>query len=323
MARTWPSGDGVLWFQSATEELSIDPDAVDYLGLSKVANLNTATEAPENLRKIVRRGENGITRRGRNLVRSSCALLERAYGNNCLSFLTLTIPGSASATEAVAERWASVVNRLKVSLRRLLAERGLPDFLVGVVEIQTERFLATGGMPLHLHIVLVGRKSRYEGWRISPGEFRSVWERALKPCNIDPGAVGFRASVDVQAVRVSAAGYLGKYLSKGSLAVQQVREVNEGLVELLPSSWYLITEKMREICLQHVAYGRDHGEAIAAILESKLCDRLVSWHRAVDILGHDGTRIATAVMYCLTADGRALLGVQEPIPGAFTYPVVE
>lgn len=322
VARTWPSGDGTLWSEAAGLDIATDPDTSTPIGLSIVPNFNNPQDGPQEVTKLARYGGAGITRYGRHMVRSGSALLEKSYGIDCLSFITCTIPGNPSDTAAVAKDWGRVTNRFMVSLRRELAGLGMPDYVIGCTEIQEQRFLATGGMPLHLHLVVVGRKTARSHWKLQASRLRELWGRAV--CSV-PGVsqeLEFGASCDIQKVKKSAAAYLGKYLSKGSASVEAIRTQTPELIDLLPSQWWLCSRAMRVAVLQHVAYGSTHAEAIDQMMQSKRRELFFRWVANVPILDAQGGKITSVTCYSLSEAGKVLLGIGGPAPGYFAYPPV-
>lgn len=322
VARTWPSGDGTLWSEAPGLDIGTDPDICTPIGLSIVPNSNSVQDGPLEVRRLARYGGKGITRYGRHMVRSGALLLEQAYKPECLSFITTTIPGDAAITEIAAKEWSRITHRFMVSLRRELAMNGLPDYVIGCTEIQEKRFLASGGMPLHLHLVIVGRKGPRTNWKVTANRLRELWARAVLAVPSIPSGLDFKASVDCQKVKVSAASYLGKYLSKGSGAVESIREANPELLEFLPQQWWVSTDAMKRAVLQHVAYGVDHAQAIDQMLQSKRRELFFRWVANVPIVDAAGGRITSVTCFSLTDKGKALLGLERPIAGYFEYPPI-
>lgn len=188
---------------------------------------------PSNYHK--RRGLNGITSRGSRLVRNTAYLLQKKYGRKRLSFLTLTVPPLGDDGERkVCDSWSDIVRLFGQWLKRSLRERGLPESYVGVTEIQEKRWRNRGEVGLHLHIVFVGRKTVGDGWSFSPGDFRGRW------CQLLSHVVGYSvrsSSVEnLQMVKKSASGYLGKYMSKGVMIVGEIAEAKGE--EYIPKAWY-------------------------------------------------------------------------------------
>lgn len=203
------------------------------LDLPNLSNLHEASEPSQSRR----RGAKGITSHGRSLVRDAALWLQEKYGRQHLSFLTLTIPPEC-LVPVVVQQWSDLTRKLRQRLQRLLLSRGLPPQLVGVVEIQEKRGRSASGLPpLHWHFVFCGR-NKYESWKITPVEVKELWLDLLH------AHTGVRSdahsSVDIRRVEKDAAGYLGKYMSKGS------KSCSEYDIDVLPASWYLCTTELRK-----------------------------------------------------------------------------
>lgn len=138
------------------------------LGLSNLAK----SETPKSIR-----GQKGISSYGRQLTRDSVTCLERDHGRECLSFVTLTLPPCAIAE--VTPSFSYAVELFKRWLHRKQHEAGLPCELIGVAEIQENRYLNEGGVPLHEHIVFVGRH-RQGNWIVSPNDITQAWLRCCR-----------------------------------------------------------------------------------------------------------------------------------------------
>lgn len=313
-ARTYLDGSGCMWEVAAHGRRSpLDPDEAVIIGLSKVSNLNTGNhESQEEKTLVVKKGLNGITRRGKHLVKSGGKYLEEGSRPKTVVFATCTLPGGPEATLEAAAAWPAIVNRFRVSMSRELGKHGLPPHFLGVTEIQERRFLREGGMPLHLHFVFIGRHHQYQPWAITCDRMRLLWARAVSGGDtareIDPS--DWKPSVDMQMVRSSVAGYLGKYMSKGVKAIQTVTKENPVLVEFLPSHWYFCTEGLRKAVDRKTAYGEIHADAIAAMVTGPRPELFFRWIKEVEIVGGTGERITTVLCYDLTRHAMEMLGIQ-------------
>jgi len=321
-ARTYLDGSGCLWEVVARKGRSpLDPDEAVILGLSKVSNFNTGLhESQEERVLVVQRGLNGITRRGKHLVKSGGRYLEEGGRPKTVVFATCTLPGDAKATLEAAAEWPSIVNRFLTSMRRELANNNLPTHVLGVTEIQEKRFLREGGMPLHLHFVFLGRQNQYQPWAISCDRMRVLWARAVSggAGAESPDMDEWRSSVDLQMVRHSVAGYLGKYMSKGVSAIQTVTRENPELVEFLPRHWYFCTGALRRAVDGRTAYGETHAEAIAAMAKNSRSELFFRWVKEVEIVGSAGERVAVVLCYDLTRRAMEMLGIQVVEGEAFS-----
>lgn len=216
------------------------------LGLSLVANSHRGGEQPPVRAK---RGESGITSHGKKLVRNGCKTLQDTAGRQNLTFWTVTLPNvSKRDAETIAENWANIVRVLMQRLGRMLRKAGLPAISVGVTEVQAKRFASSGVLCLHLHVVFQGRH-RFRSWAYSPEDFDRCWKEVLAPyLELTQDEYEWSASSNVQRVKRSAEGYLGKYMSKGKEDCRLYREA--GYTGVFPSSWYTISNSLRRAVLR-------------------------------------------------------------------------
>lgn len=171
---------------------------------------------------------------GARTVRNGAFLLQETYGRQHIGFYTFTLPWvDACAEYRAGIEWAEIVRQFLQSAVRLLRAAGLSTSYVACSEIQPGRFKARGGMPLHLHLLMVGRKPGCT-WAISSDQWRELWRRAVTNRCPEFQLCGWKASVDTEMVKKSAEGYLGKYMSKGSAFVAAVLKEDPGLAEFLP-----------------------------------------------------------------------------------------
>lgn len=260
MARVWPDGDFCLWGER--RDVMYDPEMDVPLGLSKVANSHK-TEGKEQ--EAVIRGLKGVTKYGQRMVRNAAYLMQKKYGPRQLAFLTVTIPGSPEDTFEVSRRWSEIVRRYQQELKRMLERKGLPGDIVGVTEIQPKRFKREGGMPLHLHLIFRAAVSDFQ-WAFKSSDYQKVWERVVSTvCPFMKGK-SFVSSSNCQRVKETAAGYLGKYMSKGEKDIAEILEDCPGVIEALPSSWYNMTQNLRHAVKVNSAYGESAGRLIESWL---------------------------------------------------------
>jgi hypothetical protein len=217
---------------SGIEKVLQDVESRKPLGSSNLSNLHRE--------KTIPRGRHGITSKGRRTLVEGCTLLQEMYGRDRLSFLTLTLPDRSSACSST--EWTYAVKLLRQSLVKELKKHNLPAHLIGCVEIQPKRFERDGGLPLHLHIVMVGRH-RNGAWLICPEVFTRLWHNAIDVATgINTEDIEWNAAANVQRVKKSASGYIGKYVSKGSKEVAKVIASGQG--ESLPHHWYVCTRNL-------------------------------------------------------------------------------
>lgn len=217
-----------------------DSPPVDPLGLSLLAKSHRG-----------KRGSKGISRYSARMVRNAAFLLQRKYGRSRLSFLTYTLPSlSPEEWEVVCAGWSEIVRVVLQRLRRNLVRCGLPDYVVSVTELQEGRLKRDRVPGLHLHILFVGRKEG-KGWSLKPSEVRSFWMSALESClGYSLPMDRMKASENIQQVRKSAEGYLGKYMTKGSKSIELARSLCPSMS--LPSSWSNLSASLRNLVLARV-----------------------------------------------------------------------
>ena len=218
------------------EHLTVDGDDFGsaHMGLSDGTN---SRRLPLNrVQKRAKRGSKGITAYNKRMVKSCCFLLERDHSKNCLSFLTATLPAFATPEELklICSSWSKLVSRMVEELGRLLARRGYCTDMVYITEIQEDRYANRGEVAPHLHLVMVGKKSRWQkGYAISKLEVRLIWERLLS--NILGRKITCIAATRVERPKKSLQGELGSYLSKGGKMIEQI--IKDGHGDQLPSSY--------------------------------------------------------------------------------------
>lgn len=183
-----------------------------------------------------RKGSRGMSGKARRKVKGSVYLLEERYGRDNLSFLTLTLPGlSSEGLRALCANWGPIVHRFKAWLNSRLKSHGLEGRYVYCTEVQEKRLERTGDIALHLHMVFVGRKTRYQPWVVTPNEIREAWRRALQ-AHVEGLTDDSPLVVNIQRVEKTVVSYLGKYLSKGASVTRQIVEAGRG--DELPSEWW-------------------------------------------------------------------------------------
>lgn len=208
---------------------------------------------------VPKRGTKGLTAHGKRVLRNAAWRLQRLYGKHCLSFVTLTMP-SVTYEESwyVSSNWAEICRIFYQKLGRRLEAAGLPSSYLGCTELQPERSEREGHPALHLHFVVVGRRSRREGWALTPGDFRSLWSSVLG--DYFSGEKDWGACENVQQVKRDVSAYLSKYLSKGISMARPPRSDETGWS--LPTSWYNCSLELRRWVLDNV---RSHPRIIEAI----------------------------------------------------------
>lgn len=234
------------------------------LDLTLLNNLLGGITPPHQTPTRQRYGLKGMTSEARRKVRASAFLLQDRYGKERLSFVTLTVPplGDVQSERLLASRWHDALRYLLGRLKRLLRERGLPRTLVGVCEIQVKRYAASGQFPLHVHLVLVGRKKKRGGWEIHYSEFRKAWAEVLE------GIVGHpietRYLENVKGVEKDAGNYLGKYMSKSQNEVEKV--IEDGNEWMLPKQWWFSSKEMKDFLKSRTYRGQSTGRLLETLV---------------------------------------------------------
>lgn len=301
--RVFPNGEFSIWEEKKSIKVEPPPEQPDYLGLSllpishRVA-LGVAQPPPDR----APRGQKGITRHGARTVRNAAFLLQQQYGLDRLGFYTMTLPRvSASAEYAAGREWAEIVRRFLQSIGRLLSAAGLPTSYVGCTEIQEGRYARYGGLPLHLHVVFVGKKPR-KSWAIHSDQWRLLWRRAvLARCPEFEGA-SFKASVDTVQVKKTVEGYLGKYMSKGVAALGPLLAEDPGLAEFLPKAWWCCSRNLRGAIGRRITGGNKSALRLARDVRSG--DSRVDHASEIKVQLADGATVRVAIAGRLSAEGR-------------------
>lgn len=192
-------------------------------------------------------GEGGITTYGRRMVSSAATILQQEWGRRCTGFGTLTLPPMSAQIEAhVCADWANLTRKFFQELRRHQRRHGGDQRYVQVTEIQEERWQKRGELGLHIHFLYKARKHAYsKNWIISADWCRDTWRRILanslgmSACEIP------KPRCELAIVKKSAAGYMGKYMSKGGKFLESIKEAVKGK-GLLPKQWWGIADTLRD-----------------------------------------------------------------------------
>jgi len=238
----------------------------------------------------IRYGTKGITSYGARRVRNACHLLENTGPKKSAVFATCTIPGlPVQEMAGLHERWNEVIETYRRKLRRALNDQGLRGDSVTVCEIQSKRYENSGLPVLHIHTVFNGR-DRSGKAAISKEAHDRMWYDAL--------SVGLRGPVpnsryacNLQWVKKSAEGYLGKYMTKGTKLVKEL--VANGFGGWLPKQWWSISASLGRRIDAKTHGIREFSEWLNDVAEVEGSD-IWLWHRDVQIEMFDGTKITMA-----------------------------
>lgn len=210
-------------------------------GLSKDAS------SPQKRRHVSK-----LSSRGRTLVESALAILERLVPRQAQSFLTLTLPGIAverSLSDDGALRRA--VRRFRKLLEQKLRRAGLPAHIVVRPEAHPERSERMGVAVPHWHIVCVGRRAG-KAWAFDIDWVQETWRNALLAEGLVDVDTVMDASTNVQPVKKSLRRYMSKYLSKKCSPPEGVTE--EQYWCLMPGTAYNLSRSLHGLVKRHTVY---------------------------------------------------------------------
>lgn len=156
-------------------------------------------------------------------IRNSVYLLEKDYGKDQLSFLTLTLPSlSTDELALICDRWQDMTDQILKWLRKRLQSKGIELEYVYCTEIQSKRLQLRGEYAPHLHIVFRGRNGRKAPWAIAPKMVRKAWTGIIASI-VNHRNFRTDALENIQRIKFSAARYLSKYMSKGACSTANVK----------------------------------------------------------------------------------------------------
>jgi len=184
----------------------------------------------------------------------------------------------------------------------------LPSLIVAIAEFQMKRYVRRGELCLHLHAVFVARHPN-KTWAMTPAELQKCWNDCLVTVLGDSLVdANMSATCNVQRVKKSAGGYLGKYMSKSGKEVRQLAD--SGHEEQLPHSWVCITAPMRKWVARSVRYVTGAAAQMVYDLLFHAGSEYVQWRQSIKITFADGSVVPMGEHGTLTQLGMtAVLGV--------------
>ena len=239
------------------------------LGLSHLKNfdrkLSEHIEGDSRDGKLpVRYGAKGITPYGARHVRCAAHLLQNEAGKGRLVFATCTVPSLPIETmRTVHERWHKVVDAYRRKVTRALKDNHLTGEIITVSEVQEKRYERTGVPVLHIHSVFVGRR-RDGKWALTRELHDEIWRSSLDIA-VSGIVAEFRYACNLQRVRESAEGYLGKYMTKGSKVVRQMAA--DGFDGWLPKQWWSCSRSLTKRVHQQTRHVDDIAEWLDNVAE--------------------------------------------------------
>ncbi len=183
-----------------------------------------------------------FTHRHRQRVMTHGAHLRPMKDRSVLFTGTLS-DGAVEFLSCVPNGWGKLVATFNRELTRRLRRRNAPVWWVGVAELQTERALATGIPGMHVHYAICNKMTGrfHEPFILSKAELGQMWNAAIR--NVcGPTYVDEPSRTDIEMIRHDPAGYLAKYMSKGS----DTDLVDwDQWVGMIPKQWVYVSPDLR------------------------------------------------------------------------------
>lgn len=238
----------------------------------------------------LRYGVKGITPRGARRVRNACHLIQEAGSRYRTVFATCTVPDyPLEVMASIHQSWHKVIDAYRRKLTRALQKQGLSGESVTVSEIQEKRYERTGIPVLHIHTVFCG-VTRAGRWAISIKEHDEMWRESLAIA-LGHEVTQIGSACNLQRVKKSAEGYLGKYMTKGRQAVSAV--VSSGFGGWMPKQWYGLTRSLGHRIDCETRDVRELADWLNDVAEIE-GSNVWLWHRDVRIEMGDGQTITIA-----------------------------
>ena len=254
-------GDGGEWHErpirvsAKAEEQRTEGGVWGFLPLDPSVPVNSHTPK--------RRGLNGMTGYGQQMVKAAGHLMQHLWPHHRKTLGTITLPGmSQEARQEVVSAWPELVRQLLQWQCRKLRRQGLPEAVVSVSEIQPKRLAESGQACLHLHQLWLNVPAESGHWSFDPNEVRAYVDKLLR--RVSPSYAGGFVNVDTRPVDGTVAAYLAKYMSKGK---QQVEEALEDWGEdNCPRTWWNMSKPMRDAVKARILKGPQVGAKLEEVL---------------------------------------------------------
>jgi hypothetical protein len=197
-------------------------------------------------------GLKGITSYGRKMLRNAGDLLDKACANRYnrrVVMGTLTVPSySPDTMKAICSNWGDIVRKFFQRIKRHYARHRYAFDYAGCTEIQPARLQNRSEVGLHLHFLFVAIRLGRGKWVLGDNLVRRVWGETIDHY-LGQDDTSQNPNYRREDVSKSSAGYIAKYMSKGTEQVRQV--VEEFGEEWLPSQWWYMSAPVRKSILAH------------------------------------------------------------------------
>lgn len=259
-----PRGDGGKWHEDPYVGLGVDDVEMASREGRSALPLNLRDTA--NSQAAAKRGRNGITGYGRNMVKAAGAVINRKWPHHRVTFGTITLPPlSPEQRRAAVQSWSEIVRQTLQRLAHLVGLQGLPKVIVSVSEIQPQRLAKLGEGYLHLHLIWLNHPGKEGNWSVDPCDVRAWFNGLL--CRLIPGYTEGHVNVNVKPVDGEIARYMAKYMSKGS---EQLREAWEDWgFDAFPSTWWNMTAPARRMVKDATYSGAEVGRLLETLVSAE------------------------------------------------------
>lgn len=261
-----PQGKTAAFLRLVPESQQVDP-----LGLSNV---------PKSHKKA--RGSSGLTSYGGRMLRNACYLMQKTYGKDRLSFLTLTLPDlKEDDWESVYAGWPEALRNFFQWLGRKQEAAGLDKEFVSCTEIQMERYESRGEVAPHIHCVFVGRRAK-KGWIVTPKQVAKAWKRCLAPyLRHSLTCYSWNSVENLVRVKKNVEAYLSKYLSKGYISIAALGQASD--VSIPVKSWWNSSLRMKKWVKREVRTLNSAGVHLIQNLKTELGSQAVPFMKSVTV----------------------------------------
>jgi len=307
--RLWPSGEWTLGSKAVGQtDDRLDDRELTYCspGDEWMFGLGGGVPDPLNLGDVTnshtraKRGRKGITARGRRMVRSAGALINRYYPHHRKTFCTVTVPVlSPEGNARLVSNWAELIRQLIQYLSRKLQVKALPKVVISVSEIQPKRLESRHEAYLHLHLLWLNVPGRGH-WTVRTMELKAWVSSALERLAGEP--LPCEPNIRTDEVKGKVASYMSKYMSKGGSdldsALEQWGEDNH------PATWWNMSQTARDWVKAETREGEPVGEYLEYVRDwalAGLMNDALHWIHPIEI-EREGQRFVAGWKGCFTDD---------------------